>query len=135
MYDTIPEMIEELHNKGDYTLGIISHNYRPAILKKLIHESVGGVSLAEYFTFVLGYEELTQPKPHPASMQGLAKLLDTPTNQWIYVGDDIIDVDFAQNAGAKSVRALYKPYNDGQKHHADYAIHTPHELLSIPRPL
>ena len=72
-------------------------------------------------------------KPHPAPLQLAAKQLNLPCERFIYVGDDLRDVQAARAAGMRSAAVEYGYHgieNGGPRSwNADIVIAHPEELL------
>ncbi|HEV3385632.1 MAG TPA: HAD family hydrolase, partial [Gemmata sp.] len=89
----VAETIPELFRRG-FRQAVCS-NKRVDFTRQLVKT----LGLAQYFTFVLGPEDVgNQPKPDPAMLLEGLKRLEVSTNEAVYVGDMAIDVHTAQAA-------------------------------------
>jgi phosphoglycolate phosphatase len=74
-------------------------------------------------------------KPHPAPLLLAAKLLNLPTQDCLYVGDDLRDVQAARAAGMRPVAVEWgypSPDNAGPRSwNAAAVIGEPRELISL----
>ncbi|HEU0186672.1 MAG TPA: HAD-IA family hydrolase [Gallionellaceae bacterium] len=76
-------------------------------------------------------------KPHPAPMLHAAKIIDTPAQYCLYLGDDKRDMDAGRAAGMTSLIALYgyiDPNSDLDTWQAAGAIKSPLALLEYINP-
>jgi 3-amino-5-hydroxybenzoic acid synthesis related protein len=78
--------------------------------------------LEHFFTTVLSSDELNNPKPHPEGIQLLLKRLESDAKDTVMVGDGVSDILCAQNAGVRSIAALWgtKPERLRQFSRPDY---------------
>ncbi len=91
--DTI-KLVTTLKQEG-FRLGILSNKIKDAIL-----EGFQLVDMPPVFNYILGYEDLTYPKPHP---EGLLKMKNHFHDEVIMVGDSIYDIETANRAHALSI--------------------------------
>lgn len=87
-----------------YALGLVSNNFRAYF------ELTFPQHLASLFKATLFSEEVDKPKPSPEPLFGVLKSLGAGIDQCCYVGDSVVDVEMAQNAGVR-VLALTTGYN------------------------
>ena len=119
-YNEIDVVIDYLASE-DKILGLISHNSEPAIKKVLNLKQYRGKSLLSHFSHVIGYETLFERlKPNPWSLINFSEEFDIPLNQIIYVGDELVDEQFAKNSGVHFIQAIYKA---GVKFNPDVVNH------------
>lgn len=98
----VTEMLAGLRERG-YLLAVLSNKRKEPGLREL---SVCG--LDAYFHSVLFLEDLKAPKPAAAALRQSAQALGLPAaTQLLYVGDSVLDVQCAQQAGARSAAALW----------------------------
>ncbi len=89
----VAETINALHEKG-IKMAVASN--KPSIYSRTILEKF---ELNSYFEACYGPDIAKQPKPHPAMLEGLMKELNADKEETLYVGDMLIDVETARNAG------------------------------------
>lgn len=68
---------------------------------------IEGLGLARYFRFIYGGNSFDSKKPHPAGMEALLRDFAAEPKQAMLVGDSIIDVQTARNAGSWSCCVSY----------------------------
>lgn len=93
LYPGVTEMVQQLHLQEKY-LGVVSTKYRARL-----EEILDKFELREYFSIVIGGEDVENHKPHP---EGLLQALDRLTlqpHEALYVGDTTLDAEAAQAAG------------------------------------
>jgi phosphoglycolate phosphatase len=100
LYDTVPEVLATLRKAG-LPLGIVSTKYRYRIESILQRES-----LAQHFEIIVGGEDVTDHKPHPASLYRALHHLGCPPERAIYIGDHAVDAEAARRAGVPFVAVL-----------------------------
>ncbi len=113
-------------------LGIVSSKYRYRIERVLAEHG-----LAPHFEVVVGGEDVTQPKPHPAGLHLAVQRFGLATTDVLYVGDHPVDAQAASSAGVPfmavltgtSERASFAPY-PVQRFLADFS-HVPHQLPAL----
>ena len=92
----LPEVDETI--RALYTQGIkmaVASN-KPSIYSRTILENF---DLNPFFEACYGPDVVKQAKPHPAMLEGLMKELNADKKETLYVGDMVIDVETAKNAG------------------------------------
>lgn len=98
MFDFCEEALEQLSKK--YLLAIFSNSSRHTLERDL-------GKFAHFFSVVLGEESVTKPKP---SGEGILKVMKLSgyfdKSRVFYVGDSIVDIIAAKDAGVKSVAVL-----------------------------
>jgi phosphoglycolate phosphatase len=82
-----------LHEKG-ITLAVASN--KPSIYSRTILENF---ELNPFFEACYGPDIVKQPKPHPAMLEELMQELSADKKETLYVGDMVIDIETARNAG------------------------------------
>lgn len=116
LYDGIAKLIDDL--KNDFTLAVATNANSDYARKMLDH-----VGLEKYFSSVLGYNSVKNPKPHPEMVN---KILDTHSVKSIdaqLIGDSHKDIMAATKAGVDSVLV-----NWGFSNHEEDAIETIEQL-------
>ncbi len=116
LYEGIQKLIDDL--KSDFTLAVATNANSTFARKMLNHVGIG-----EHFKTILGYDSVTNAKPHPEMVY---KILDTHNIQKDnaqLIGDSHKDIMAATNAGIDSVLV-----NWGFSNHDEDAIETINEL-------
>ncbi|AXX87246.1 HAD family hydrolase [Malaciobacter marinus] len=116
LYDGIATLLDDL--KNDFTLAVATNANSQYAKKMLDHVGIGSL-----FPTILGYDSVTNPKPHPEMVQ---KILDKHsilnTNAQL-IGDSLKDTMAAAKANVDSVLV-----NWGFSDHEEDAIETIQEL-------
>lgn len=116
VYEGIAKLVDDL--KDDFTLTVAT-NANSDFAKKMLNH----VGLGQYFSSILGYDSVTNPKPHPEMVH---KILDThniQNTQAQMIGDSHKDIMAASKAGVDSVLV-----NWGFSNHKEDAIETIEQL-------
>jgi 2-phosphoglycolate phosphatase len=92
----LPEVAETIRNLYGKGIKMAVASNKPSIYSRTILENFG---LNPYFEACYGPDIVKQAKPHPAMLDGLLKELNADRNETLYVGDMLIDVETARNAG------------------------------------
>jgi len=126
-YEGIPELLDRLTTLG-YKRAVLSnkpHEFTQLIVKKLLERWS--------FDAVFGERPGVPRKPNPAGAMEIAKLLDIPPKEFIYMGDSGIDMNTAKSAGMYAVGVLwgFRDAAELMENGADLIIKTPIELFSI----
>jgi phosphoglycolate phosphatase len=127
VFDGLPGVLRELLNQG-VRLGILSSNSRENILACL-----RGNGLEDVFTFVMGYPRLFGKAK---AMRRLLRSEGVPAEQFLYVGDEVRDVEAAQKAGV-DVAAVTWGFQTPEvlsSLEPTYLIHHPTDLLGLVAP-
>jgi phosphoglycolate phosphatase len=117
VYDGIAKLVDDLKS-DNFTLAVATNANSDYAHKMLNH-----VGLGEYFSTILGYNSVKNPKPHPEMVN---KILDTHSikkEKAQLIGDSHKDIMAATNAGVDSVLV-----NWGFSNHEENAIETVEEL-------
>ena len=124
IYPGVLELLEELRKKG-YKLAVFSNKTKSVIVSGLME-----VNALESFDYILGYDEVTNPKP---SREGLDRIREEFNDEVLYVGDSEGDMATAKNANclaigvSQAVISREALINAG----ADYVIDRIYELLEL----
>ncbi|HHT17416.1 MAG TPA: HAD family hydrolase [Papillibacter sp.] len=87
------ELLTFLKNRG-FKTGIVSSKPRFRIAELLRLRQI-----EHLIDVVVGYEDVTNHKPHPEALQAALKRLHATEKDTLYVGDTVIDAEAARNAG------------------------------------
>ena len=93
VYPEVPEVLQALRQQG-LQLGIVSTKYRRRLEGVLARQQ-----LDNYFSVLVGGDDVQQHKPHPEGLERAARALQLPLEACLYVGDHAVDAEAAQRAG------------------------------------
>lgn len=137
LFPGVRTLLEELHHRG-LKLGIVTQ-------KGWVFEAEGRtvgasqeleeVGASEFFSVGVGFENVTNHKPHPESVLLALERLGARPEQCVVVGDTPADIGAAKAAGCWSVHATWGIPEANYTHlqtDADYVIDTPGALLRLP---
>ena len=126
-YDGVPEMLDAL----------VTHGLKMAVLSNKPDEFTK-LCVTEYlpkwaFDIVLGQRNSLPLKPDPAGALEIAKCLDVPSSNFIYLGDTAIDMKTAVSAGMFPVGALwgFRTGKELLESGARALIKRPQEILNL----
>lgn len=88
----VPETLEWLY-ENFFSLGIVSTKRRSTIEETLIE-----TELDDFFDVIIGYEDVKDLKPNPEGLLKAVAALGGNTNDSVFVGDSLIDIQTAKNA-------------------------------------
>jgi HAD superfamily hydrolase (TIGR01549 family) len=97
----VVEMLEQL-SRASYHLGLFTSATRRAAARVLAR-----ARLDRHFEVVVGGDEVTQPKPAPDGLELVCRRLGVRPNQAAYVGDALVDLECARQAGALAIHARW----------------------------
>jgi len=127
VFEGVADTIKCLFDRG-ITLGIVSTKVRYRIVEILDREA-----LTNYFSVILGAENVAVPKPDPEGIIKALANLDVSKSDCVYVGDSITDAEAAKRANVEFVAVL-----SGVTNRSKFAIFKPmciinnvNELFSI----
>lgn len=92
LFTETPGIIKRLYDEG-FKLGIVSTKFRYRIEAILSREN-----LLDFFSVIVGGEDVTSLKPNPYGLLLAAKKLHLTSSEVIYIGDSIIDAETANRA-------------------------------------
>ncbi|MDG2253215.1 MAG: HAD family hydrolase [Methylophilaceae bacterium] len=127
-FEGIPEVLELIKKRNLYW-GIVTNKSR--VLTEKILKFYGLLNHADIL--ICGDDGLT-PKPSPEMLIRACNSLDVDTNDTIYIGDGLRDIQAAISAKMKSVLACYgylKTNDDIESWGADFFIHHPDEIIHL----
>ena len=107
LYPQVKETLAALAAQG-LPLGLVTNKPTPFIAPLL--ESLG---IGNYFTLVLGGDDVVAKKPHPAPLYLMLGTLGLRASELVFVGDSRNDIQAAQAAGCPCVGMTYG-YNYGE---------------------
>ena len=101
-FDGIKETIKKLHNMG-YIFGLITSRTMDEY-----HELDSELSdVSELFKSIVTSDKVNTPKPNRESMDYLCNELDCSNKEVLYIGDSILDKEFAKNSNCYFIPACY----------------------------
>lgn len=116
LYNGISKLVEDL--KDDFTLAVATNANSDFARKMLDH-----VGIEKHFSSILGYDSVTNPKPHPEMVQKILTAHDIRKENAQLIGDSQKDIMAASKAGVDSVLV-----NWGFSDHKEDAIETIEQL-------
>lgn len=132
-YEGITELLAALKAAG-YRLAVASNKYDEAA-KVIVEHYFPGI-----FDMVLGERAGVERKPNPQIVFDIVhsaecgmQSAECGMQNVLYVGDSVVDIDTARNAGVKCVACTwgFAPQADIQAAQPDYMVHHPDEILPI----
>lgn len=101
-YDGLTALLEKLQSRG-VLIAVASNKYQ-----KATEELIGHFFPQIAFAAVLGQRDGTPIKPHPAIVHDIMEMTGVcHKEQIIYVGDSLVDMNTAKNAGVESVAVTW----------------------------
>jgi HAD superfamily hydrolase (TIGR01549 family) len=123
----IPSLVRKLHQAGA-PMGVVSCKRRA-----LVEAELEAARLRPYFDVVIGFEDVTPPKPAPDPLNAAIARLGLKKMNTIYVGDSMVDLETGRAARVKTVLAawgLTAELREGFRHHRLWATR-PSEMLAL----
>jgi len=75
--------------------------------------------LEQHFEFVVGYDDVIHPKPHPEPIIKALKLANVGADEAVFVGDSPHDILAGRRAGVATVAAQWGPFDETQLNQAE----------------
>lgn len=126
-YDGVTEMLDALMARG---LKIAALSNKPhEFTKRCVNDLLPNWT----FEVVLGYRDAVPLKPDPASALEVAKRLNIPPVDFLFLGDSAVDMKTAIAAGMYPVGVLwgFRPIEELQENGAQALIERPLEILNL----
>ncbi len=126
-YDGVTEMLDALMARG---LKIAALSNKPhEFTKRCVNDLLPNWT----FEVVLGYRDAVPLKPDPASALEVAKRLNIPPVDFLFLGDSAVDMKTAIAAGMYPVGVLwgYRSIEELQENGAQALIERPLEILNL----
>lgn len=126
-YDGVTEMLDALMARG---LKIAALSNKPhEFTKRCVNDLLPNCT----FEVVLGYRDAVPLKPDPASALEVAKRLNIPPVDFLFLGDSAVDMKTAIAAGMYPVGVLwgFRPIEELQENGAQALIERPLEILNL----
>lgn len=118
------KVIRELGEK--YQLAVVSNRRTKSLHKLLLHHE-----LNNYFSVILGKEDVTHPKPHPEGIEKALKTIGIKANEAVFIGDAEQDVLAAKNANMSCVLINENDNVHNAKYHCNEISKLPQLILEI----
>lgn len=100
-YSGIPQLLSALQKAGA-RIAVASNKYQQAT-EELISRFFPEIA----FTAVLGQRKDIPIKPHPAIVNDIMELSGIDKDDTMYIGDSLVDMETAKNAGVESVAVTW----------------------------
>ncbi|MDR8478113.1 phosphoglycolate phosphatase [Serratia sp. IR-2025] len=107
LFPQVQETLARLAAHG-YPMALVTNKPTPFVAPLL--EALG---IGDYFSLVIGGDDVTEKKPHPAPLYLVLGKLGLRAHELLFVGDSRNDIQAAQGAGCPSVGFTYG-YNYGE---------------------
>jgi pyrophosphatase PpaX len=123
----IPTLVRRLHHAGA-PLGVVSCKRRV-----LVEAELEAAGLRSYFDVVIGFEDVTPPKPAPDPLLAAIARLGLSRSAALYVGDSMVDLKTGRAARVRTVLAawgLSPEFRSAFRRHRLWATR-PSEMLAM----
>jgi len=97
----IPTLVRKLHQAGA-PLGVVSCKRRA-----LVEAELEAAGLRDFFEVVIGFEDVTPPKPAPDPLLAAMARLGLARSNAVYVGDSMVDLQTGRAARVRTVLAAW----------------------------
>jgi pyrophosphatase PpaX len=97
----IPTLMRKLHQAGA-PLGVVSCKRRA-----LVEAELEAAGLRAFFDIVIGFEDVTPPKPAPDPLLAAMAHLGLSRSSAVYVGDSMVDLQTGRAARVRTVLAAW----------------------------
>ena len=137
LFPGIRRVLEEFRSRG-LKMGIVTQKgwvFEVDGRRVGASEELVEVGARDFFSTGVGFESVTNHKPHPEGVLLALEGLGASPEQCIVVGDTPADIEAAQAAGCWSCHATWgipAAYSNHLQTDADFVVHTPEELLGLP---
>ncbi|MGM9838215.1 MAG: HAD family hydrolase [Paludibacteraceae bacterium] len=123
-YESMPEVLHTLKEQG-YSLAVASNKYQQATEKVVNH------FFPHLFDVVLGERPNVPRKPAPHIVHDILSVI--PAEKVLYVGDSLVDINTARNAGVPVAACSwgFVPRQELEDAKPDFLIDQPAQLLSV----
>jgi pyrophosphatase PpaX len=119
-------VLEELRGRG-HRLGIVTAKRRATV-----DLAFARVPIEHLFDVVVGGDETSEHKPHPAPLLLALERLGAEARDAAYVGDSPFDMQAANAAGVHAIGVSWGRIHGPEKlTDADVVVHHAHELLDL----
>lgn len=128
-YSTVFDGMENLLinlNKANVNLGIITSKTRQEL-----KNDFDRFNLNKYFDIFVTASDTKEHKPNPDPIFKALSLLDAKSNNSIYIGDSIYDMQCAHGANLPFALATWGAKNNPEFEQAEYKLETPNSLMEL----
>jgi len=127
VYELVPGVVQELRNNG-CKLAIFSSKLRYRIEAILKREN-----LLSSFDVIVGWEDVSKPKPDPEGLLTICQKLNTSVEKSLYIGDTVTDAVTARRAGISFIAVLsgVTPQENFSEYHVYKIITNLNQLPNI----
>lgn len=87
--------------------------------------------LSSFFNYTISASDTEKHKPHPEPLLACLEGLKASSDDAIYIGDSIYDMQCAKSAGVKFALALWGSKTEKGFESADYILKEPKEILDL----
>ena len=134
MYPGIEAVLDGLEQRG-VLLAIVTLKSRSLDVEGIragVSAEVEDLGVADRFPVVIGFEDVSEPKPHPEGVLKALEQLGVPPERSLMVGDSVLDIQAAKAAGCWACLATWG-VPDGaartRRAHPDLVAETPGDIL------
>ncbi|QDX28711.1 phosphoglycolate phosphatase [Dickeya poaceiphila] len=127
LFPGVQETLAELAGRG-LRMAVVTNKPTPFVAPLLDVLGIG-----HYFSLILGGDDVTEKKPHPAPLYMVLGKLGLRANELLFVGDSRNDIQAARAAGCPCVGMTYG-YNYGEAialSHPDVVLESFADLLTL----
>jgi pyrophosphatase PpaX len=103
-FDGVTDVLEDLRSLG-CPMGIVTSKPNDIARRGL---RVCGIE--SFFTFVIGYDDVVNPKPHPEPVLTAIEHMNTTPDNCLFIGDSPHDILSGNRAGCPTGGALWGPF-------------------------
>lgn len=125
VFKDLREVIQTLVEKPVRT-GIVTSKTKQELI-----DEFEPFELSSFFEHTICADDTEKHKPHPEPLLACLDGLNAPTNEAIYIGDSIYDMQCANQAGVKFALALWGAKQTEGFESADYVLREPNDILSL----
>ncbi|WP_192598699.1 pyrophosphatase PpaX [Sporosarcina limicola] len=128
-FDGVSETLKFLKAAG-MKMAIVSTKKNDMVMKGLDLLDAEGV-----FDTVIGFDDVTNTKPHPEPILLALERLDTTKEETLMIGDNFHDIEGGKNAGVRTAGVAWSAKGEAflQTYNPDYMLHHISDLLKIVR--
>ena len=126
LFDEMPALLRELEHRH-IKWGVVTN--KPGWLTEPLMQTL---KLDKRAACIVSSDSTKNRKPHPEPMFYACELSDSLAEECVYIGDAQRDIEAGQNAGMKTIAALYGYIHEREKPanwHADAYINKPSDVL------
>jgi len=128
LYAGIPEILQTLSQDNEHELSILSNKPNP-----FTQEIANQLFPSNTFHMVLGQRDGIEKKPDPKGIQEILDYATNPNQPTFLIGDSIIDLQTARNAGIGSIAVLwgFEDLTELKAESPTHIVNSVDELLSL----